>query len=35
MRVRCTEKDGPTQIVEEQDARPSGATGLHHKDVVV
>jgi DMSO/TMAO reductase YedYZ molybdopterin-dependent catalytic subunit len=33
--VRCTEKDGTAQIVEEQGARPSGATGLHYKDVVV
>ncbi len=34
-RVRCTEQDGTLQIAEEQGNRPSGATGLHHKEATL
>jgi hypothetical protein len=29
--VRCAEKDGTAQIVEEHPAHPTGSTGLHQK----
>jgi hypothetical protein len=34
-RVRCTEQDSTPQIAEEQGNRPSGATGLHHKEATL
>ena len=33
--VRCVEQDGTPQIAERSPVRPSGATGLHHNDVML
>jgi DMSO/TMAO reductase YedYZ molybdopterin-dependent catalytic subunit len=31
--VRCTERDGTSQIEEERSSRPAGATGLHSREI--